>query len=67
MWPTCPKCGSKKVLYVIIGHPTDHGFELERKGKAMSTGCIIMGNEKNSYCKNCEYEWDREWTDEELA
>lgn len=50
----CSKCGSKKVVPVVYGYPTEKLQELHNKGKVELGGCCITEDMPEFYCKACD-------------
>lgn len=49
----CPKCNSLNTLKILYGEPAESKeFKLG--------GCCIIIDAPEYYCKDCEYEWNRE-------
>ena len=56
----CPKCGSKKSVKIIYGMPSYELFELAEVGKVKLGGCVIIEDNPEYLCKDCEHEWNQE-------
>ena len=56
----CPKCSSKNVIPIVYGLPSPELFEKAEAGKVKLGGCCVGENDPEIYCKDCEYEWDKE-------
>jgi len=49
----CPKCGSRKVVRIIYGLPTEEAYKEHLAGKIALGGCIISGNDPAWQCLDC--------------
>jgi hypothetical protein len=58
----CPNCGSTNVLEIIYGMPTHEAFLQEEAGEIKLGGCCVSmeGNDPEYYCKDCEFEWNKQ-------
>jgi hypothetical protein len=54
----CGKCGSKDVVRIMYGYPTDEIFIKYEKGEVELGGCCQENNAPNWHCKACENEWE---------
>lgn len=55
----CPKCGSSNVCEILCGMPTGEAFELEKQGKLILGGCLVMDDlpQPDYGCLDCKFEW----------
>ncbi len=56
----CPRCGSKDVVEIIYGMPTEELFkEIQKKDNYWLGGCCINLEtpDPDYHCKSCGYEW----------
>ncbi len=53
----CPFCGSKNVLEIVYGYPSNELFEEAKAGKVLLGGCCIYDDSPNRVCKDCKKEW----------
>ncbi len=56
----CPKCSSKNAIPTVYGLPAPEHFEKAEEGKVRLGGCCVGENDPEFYCKDCEYEWNKE-------
>ena len=56
----CPNCGSMKTLRIVYGMPTHDTFVKAEEGKIKLGGCLVMDNNPEYYCSDCNYEWNRD-------
>lgn len=56
----CPKCGSKNSVKIVYGMPSYELFQEAEAGKVKLGGCVIIEGNPEYFCKDCEYEWNRE-------
>jgi hypothetical protein len=47
---------------ILYGLPTHEAFILSEEGKIKLGGCCITNAVPEYFCKECEYEWDKETT-----
>jgi Sel1 repeat len=59
----CPQCGSKSVIEVVYGFPTDEQSEAARRGAIALGGCML-GNARFC-CNQCDHRWPEDERDEE--
>lgn len=57
--PTCPKCGSKTIVPIMYGLPTEEAAEEAERGKIALGGCCISEDSPQWHCRDCEHEWGR--------
>lgn len=55
----CTNCGSMKTLKIIYGMPTHDTFLKAEEGKIKLGGCLVMDNNPEYYCSDCNFEWNR--------
>jgi hypothetical protein len=55
-----PKCSSKNAMPIVYGFPAPGLFEKAEEGKVRLGGCCVGENDPEFYCKDCEYEWNKE-------
>ena len=53
----CPKCGSKEVLWIVYGYPSDERAKQAARGELILGGCRIAGNNPLLGCKKCHMRW----------
>lgn len=56
----CPRCGSKNSIRIIYGMPEIKLAEMEATGKIKLGGCCIVDGNPEYFCRDCEYEWNRQ-------
>lgn len=56
----CPRCGSNNSLKIIYGMPSHEIFLKAEAGEIRIGGCCITSDDPEYYCKECEYEWDKQ-------
>lgn len=52
--PECPKCGSKSVIPIEYGYPTNELIEASKRNEALIGGCIVDDDYPSWYCLVCE-------------
>lgn len=55
--PSCPKCGSRKVIPIIYGYPSQESIELAEAGEIKIGSIKFNENKPGWHCNNCENEW----------
>lgn len=55
--PVCPACGSKNVVRILYGLPTEESLELARSGKVLLHSRCTTADEKDWACRTCMHEW----------
>jgi DNA-directed RNA polymerase subunit RPC12/RpoP len=53
---TCPECGAKELLPVLMGMPTPALEEAALRGEVMLGGCIIGPDDPEYACARCGFE-----------
>ena len=56
----CPKCGSKNSVKIVYGMPSYELFQEAEVGKVKLGGCVIIEDNPEYFCKDCEHEWNLE-------
>ena len=56
----CPQCGSKNAINIEYGYPSLDMIKEESAGEIWLGGCCTTANDPEYYCKDCEYEWNRD-------
>jgi hypothetical protein len=58
--PSCPRCGSKKVLRIMYGYPSPEAERDAMAGKFILGGCCVEPGQPDWYCKECDHSWPNE-------
>ncbi len=53
----CPKCGSRDVLPIIYGMPSEEMVEESIAGRVALGGCAFWPGSPNRTCPNCGHDW----------
>jgi predicted RNA-binding Zn-ribbon protein involved in translation (DUF1610 family) len=53
---TCPECGVKELLPVLMGMPTPAVEQAALRGEVMLGGCIISAEAPEYACARCGFE-----------
>ena len=61
----CPKCGSKSVIEILYGFPTEEQQEAARRGAIALGGCMLELGSPKFCCKYCEHSWPQNQGDED--
>ena len=64
--PHCPQCQSKKVVPILYGMPTMEAVEESEAGKLFIGGCCIGDESPKWHCQDCEHEFGKHLSTEEL-
>lgn len=59
VYKKCPSCGSKNVVKIVYGMPSYELYEEAEQGKVVLGGCCIMEDAPQYFCKDCNYEWNK--------
>ena len=55
--PSCPKCGSDRVVPMVMGYPTEEAEVLAKRGEIALAGCIPRDPQPGWCCRQCGWEW----------
>jgi hypothetical protein len=58
MMKICSKCGSKNIVSIEYGLPTNEAAERFKKGEIILGGCCPLKHAPNWHCKHCGNEWE---------
>jgi len=53
----CPTCGSRDVLSIVYGLPTDEALRRAGRGELALGGCIIDDHSPVWHCRKCGAAW----------
>jgi hypothetical protein len=53
----CPHCGSRNIVPIMYGLPTDEGMKSERRGDVHLGGCVVSGADPEKHCDECGRDW----------
>lgn len=55
----CPQCGSKNILRIIYGYPSQELLNAAKQGKVLLGGCVIYDSSPEYECKDCHKQWNK--------
>lgn len=61
----CPKCGSRSVVEILYGFPTEVQQEAASRGALALGGCMFELGGPSFHCKQCGHSWPQNERDEE--
>ncbi len=53
----CPRCGSRDVLHIVYGLPSEEMVEESIVGRVALGGCAVWPGSPNRTCQNCGHDW----------
>lgn len=53
----CPTCGSRDVIPIMYGLPTDEALQRARRGELTLGGCIVDNQNPVWHCRKCGAAW----------
>ncbi|MHC5111152.1 MAG: hypothetical protein ACYTHJ_14880 [Planctomycetota bacterium] len=54
----CPKCGSRHVIPIVYGLPSDDAIAEAEAGKIYLGGCCVFRDDPEFACGECEWQWN---------
>ncbi len=54
---TCPQCGSREVVPIIYGTPTEEEAEKARRGEVALADFVNWPEAPNKICRSCDTSW----------
>lgn len=61
---SCPSCGSRSVVRIAYGHPSEETQEAARRGVVVLGGCILAEDAPKWHCRRCKHSWGKLLYDE---
>ncbi len=53
----CPQCGSRSVVPILYGYPTEDSINKAHRGELHMGGCMVTGDDPELSCNECGEQW----------